>query len=63
MSHQEHQEAAASDRSLGPAACAVLTCSDTRTPAEDRGGDLVVSALESAGRRYKRGGRGVRHIA
>ena len=49
MSHQEHQEAAASDQSLGPAACAVLTCSDTRTAAEDRGGDRVVSGLESAG--------------
>ncbi len=31
--------------------CAVLTVSDTRTAADDRSGDLLVSALEAAGHR------------
>jgi len=31
------------------ARCAVITISDTRTPAEDRSGDAIVAALEAAG--------------
>jgi molybdenum cofactor biosynthesis protein B len=34
-----------------PITCAVLTISDTRTPATDRSGSLIVQYLESAGHR------------
>ncbi len=46
-SHQEHRRAA--EGLTG--ACAVLTVSDTRTAATDRGGDAVAGALEAAGHR------------
>ena len=36
-------------RSFVPLSIAVLTVSDTRTPADDRSGDLLVERLESAG--------------
>jgi molybdenum cofactor biosynthesis protein B len=44
MSHTDH-------RATAPAAvrCAVLTVSDTRTPATDRSGAAIVSLLEAAG--------------
>ncbi|MDG2031758.1 MAG: molybdenum cofactor biosynthesis protein MoaB [Phycisphaerales bacterium] len=49
MSHQAHEEA--SGRVQAPARCAVLTCSDTRTRENDRGGDRVLECLEAAGHR------------
>lgn len=42
---------AASPASLG---CAVITISDTRTAADDRGGDTLVRGLEGAGHRVTR---------
>ncbi|WP_407066415.1 molybdenum cofactor biosynthesis protein B [Jannaschia seohaensis] len=38
-----------SDRSFLPCRIAVLTVSDTRTPADDRSGDTLVARLEQAG--------------
>jgi molybdenum cofactor biosynthesis protein B len=43
----QHRSAAAGK----VATCAVLTVSDSRTPATDSGGDLIVSRLEAAGHR------------
>ena len=45
MSTDEHHRAAADRR----ARCAVLTVSDTRTAATDRGGDTVAATLTAAG--------------
>jgi len=45
-STQQHRAQAAA--SVGPVACAVLTVSDTRSLAEDRGGALIVQLLQSA---------------
>ena len=47
MGHEEHRSAAEGLTAV----CAVLTVSDTRTAADDRSGDLLVSALEAAGHR------------
>ncbi len=47
QSSEQHRRAAAGQT----AACAVLTISDTRTPATDSGGRLIVEALEGAGHR------------
>jgi molybdenum cofactor biosynthesis protein B len=47
MSHQDHEEAAGTDQA--PARCAILTCSDTRTPENDHGGNRVAESLEAAG--------------
>lgn len=51
MSNQQHEVEAACRSREHPVGCAVLTISDTRTPATDQGGDLVVSHLEQAGHR------------
>lgn len=47
MGADDHREAAEGLTAV----CAVLTVSDTRTAADDRSGDLLVSALEAAGHR------------
>ncbi len=47
QSTQAHRDAAA--QSIQTIPCAVLTISDTRTLADDRGGQTIVDALEQAG--------------
>ncbi|MFP4560122.1 MAG: molybdenum cofactor synthesis domain-containing protein [Thiohalorhabdus sp.] len=42
-----------SEREFQPLGCAVVTVSDTRSPATDRSGDLVAGRLEEAGHRLK----------
>ena len=47
MSHIDHRTHA--ERQIDAIRCAVLTISDTRTLADDRGGQLAVQALQDAG--------------
>ena len=47
MSHIDHRTHA--ERQIDAIRCAVLTISDTRTMADDRGGQLAVQALQDAG--------------
>ena len=49
QSTQEHRELAR-DQS---AVCAVLTVSDTRTKADDKGGRIIIDSLEAAGHTVK----------
>lgn len=49
MSHQDHQDAARERLQAGGVRCGVLTCSDSRTAADDRSGDRIVELLEAAG--------------
>ena len=51
MPPTEHERAAATMAEKDPVRCAVLTVSDTRTAATDRGGDTAVRCLEAAGHR------------
>jgi molybdenum cofactor biosynthesis protein B len=48
-SHEAHRREAADRAKRRAIRCAVLTVSDTRTPATDKGGDLVQRLLEEAG--------------
>jgi len=48
-SHEAHRREAADRAKRRAIRCAVLTVSDTRTPATDQGGDLVQRLLEEAG--------------
>ncbi|MCH2144716.1 MAG: molybdenum cofactor biosynthesis protein MoaB [Phycisphaerales bacterium] len=47
MSHQDHQDAARERQQAGGLRCGVLTCSDSRTTANDRSGDRIVELLEA----------------
>ncbi len=49
MSSDEHQQQAEEMRRNRAVRCAVLTISDTRTPATDRGGDAVIDRLTKGG--------------
>ena len=49
MSHHDHEETARQVLDPSRVRCAVLTCSDTRTSADDRSGDLIATLLEAAG--------------
>lgn len=50
-STRQHRSAAGASERSASVACAVLTVSDTRTSANDAGGDLVVRLLEEGGHR------------
>ena len=49
MSHHDHEEFARETLDPSDIRCAILTCSDTRTEAEDRSGDRIAALLEAAG--------------
>jgi molybdopterin adenylyltransferase len=49
MSSEKHEAQAQAMAKRQPVRCAVLTISDTRTPADDQGGDTVVRLLEQGG--------------
>jgi len=53
-STSRHREAASRAESSRSVACAVVTVSDTRTPADDTGGDAIARLLKEAGHSVSR---------